>query len=128
MSDTTRTIAELRTRKVATAERKRLANATAEEHEVKGRAARAEAFAAKKEEEEIDAALRSHNATLIEEQAVSAAKKAQQDAEAARTEATTARDQVNAKQAELDAKLKQADELLAKLSKRTAEEEDARNE
>ena len=114
MSETLATIAALRTRKVAIEEEMKLAQQTQKEHEAKAREASALYFAKKQERQQVDEALRSHNATLIEEQAVSAAQQAQQHAEAAKTEAAATLDQLKAQQAALVEKEKKLDELIAK--------------
>lgn len=121
MSDTVKTIADLRARYAALEDEKKLALSAQREHEGKARELSARYFACKTEQQQIAEALRSANATLMEEQAVSAAKQAQQDAEKARSEATATMDALKAQQAALDAKAKELDDLIYKAKERERE-------
>jgi hypothetical protein len=114
MSDTVKTIADLRARHAALEEEKKLALSAQRDHETKARELSSRYFACKSEQQQIIEALRSANATLMEEQAISAAKQAQAAAEADKAESAALLDSLKAQQAAMDAKGKELEELLAK--------------
>lgn len=113
MSDTMETIKQLRARHVALDEEKRMELLSQRECEAKAREHYGRYFACKQEQQNIVAALATHNAALMEEQALTAAQKAQQEAEKSRAEANAKLTEVDAKLAELNAALAKANEPKA---------------